>query len=66
MREYTFVAEKKDREKIKAMSLKKAIKKYNGGDEKKVLVLWKSRKGNESMKLFKLPYITRKERKGRL
>ena len=65
MRTYTFVVEKKDREHIEAMSLKKAIKKYNGGDEKKVLVLWKSRKGNESMKLFKLPIKTRAERKGR-
>ena len=65
MRTYTFVAEKKDREHIEAMSLKKAIKKYNSGDEKKVLVLWKSRKGNESMKLFKLPIKTRAERKGR-
>ena len=65
MRTYTFVVEKKDREHIEAMSLKKAIKKYNGGDEKKVLVLWKSRKGNESMKLFKLPIKTRAERKGK-
>ena len=65
MRTYTFVVEKKDREHIEAMSLKKAIKKYNSGDEKKVLVLWKSRKGNESMKLFKLPIKTRAERKGK-
>ena len=65
MRTYTFVVEKKDREHIEAMSLKKAIKKYNGGDEKKVLVLWKSKKGNESMKLFKLPIKTRAERKGK-
>ena len=65
MRTYTFVRGDGEKKLVEAMSLKKAIKKYNGGDEKKVLVLWKSRKGNESMKLFKLPIKTRSQRKGK-
>ena len=62
---YKFITQDKSQD-IEAMSLKKAIKKYNGGDEKKVLVLWKSRKKNISFYKYKLPYKTRKERKGKL
>jgi len=54
---------------IKAMSLKKAIKKYDGkpddhGDH--VDITWTSKKDNDSYKVIKLPHQFRKERKGRL
>ena len=53
---------------IEAMSLKKAMISFNtkAGDAKDVLVEWKSRKNNISFYRYKLPYKTRKERKGRL
>ena len=51
---------------IEAMSLKKATKKFQGGDAKEVEIKWTSRKGNPSSKVVKLPYKTRSERKGRL
>ncbi len=53
---------------IEAMSLKKAMISFNtkAGDTKDVLVEWKSRKGNISFYKYKLPYKTRKERKGKL
>ena len=51
---------------IKAMSLKKATKKFQGGDAKEVEIKWTSRKGNPSSKVVKLPYKPRSERKGRL
>jgi hypothetical protein len=53
---------------IEAMSLKKAMISFNtkAGDAKDVLVEWKSRKNNISFYKYKLPYVTRKERKGKL
>ena len=51
---------------IEAMSLKKATKKFQGGDAKEVEIKWTSRKGNPSSKVVKLPYKPRSERKGRL
>ena len=51
---------------IKARSLKKAMKAFEPGDAKEVFVEWVSKKDNASSKTFKLPYKTRKERKGRL
>ena len=51
---------------IAARSLKKAMKAFEAGDAKSVLVEWTSKKKNYSTKTFKLPYKTRKERKGRL
>ena len=51
---------------IEAMSLKKATKKFQGGDAEEVTIEWTSRKGNLSSKVVKLPYKPRSERKGRL
>ena len=51
---------------IKAMSLKKATRKFQGGDAEEVTIEWTSRKGNPSSKVVKLPYKPRSERKGRL
>ena len=51
---------------IEAMSLKKATKKFQGGDAKEVEIKWTSRKGNSSSKVVRLPYKSRSERKGRL
>jgi len=53
---------------IKAMSLKKALRSFQtkAGDLDKVVVEWTSRKGNPSSKVVRLPYKSRKERKGRL
>ena len=68
MRTYTFVVEKKDREHIEAMSLKKAIIKYGGkpiDNDKFVHINWQSKKGNSSYKILELPHKTRAERKGR-
>jgi|TARA_R100000353_G_C6432539_1_gene176305 hypothetical protein len=65
MREYTFVRDSGDKI-IEARSLKKAIKKYTPEKEKYVQILWTSKKGNKSTTLLKIPYITRKERKGKL
>ena len=67
MRTYTFtVPAGQPEKKIEAMSLKKATKKFQGGDAEEVTIEWTSRKGNPSSKVVQLPYITRKERKGRL
>ena len=62
---YKFITQDKA-EDIKAMSLKKAMKSYQGGDAEEVTIEWKSRKGNISYYHYKLPYKTRKERKGKL
>ena len=62
---YKFIANDKAQD-IKAMSLKKAMKSFQGGDAEEVTIEWTSRKGNPSNKVVKLPYKTRKERKGRL
>ena len=67
MREYTFtVPAGQPEKKIEAMSLKKAIKSFQGNDAEEVTVEWTSRKGNPSSKIIKLPYKSRKERKGKL
>jgi len=66
MREYTFtVPAGQPEKKIEAMSLKKATKKFQGGDAEEVTIEWTSRKGNPSSKVVKLPIKTRAERKGR-
>ena len=66
MREYTFtVPAGQPEKKIEAMSLKKATKKFQGGDAEEVTIEWTSRKGNPSSKIIKLPYKSRKERKGK-
>jgi hypothetical protein len=73
MREYTFVKKGPIKigddtvvTEIEAMSLKKAMKSFQGGDAKEVEIKWTSRKGNPSSKVVKLPYKPRSERKGRL
>tara|TARA_B100001250_G_scaffold323612_1_gene287070 strand:- start:540 stop:743 length:204 start_codon:yes stop_codon:yes gene_type:complete len=64
---YTFtVPGGQPEKKIEAMSLKKATKKFQGGDAEEVTIEWTSRKGNLSSKIVKLPYKPRSERKGRL
>ena len=64
---YTFtVPGGQPEKKIEAMSLKKAMKSFQGGDAEEVTIEWVSRKGNPSSKVIKLPYKTRSERKGRL
>ena len=67
MKTYTFtVPGGQPEKKIEAMSLKKATKKFQGGDAKEVEIKWTSRKGNSSSKVVRLPYKSRSERKGRL
>ena len=64
---YTFtVPAGQPEKKIEAMSLKKAMKSFQGGDAEEVTIEWTSRKGSPSSKVVRLPYKTRKERKGRL
>jgi len=64
---YTFtVPGGQPEKKIEAMSLKKATRKFQGGDAEEVTIEWTSRKGNPSSKIIKLPYKPRSERKGRL
>ena len=64
---YTFtVPGGQPEKKIEAMSLKKAMKSFQGGGAEEVTIEWASRKGNPSSKVIKLPYKTRSERKGRL
>ena len=49
-------------------SLKKAIIKYGGkpeGNDDHAYITWTSKKKNDSEASVKLPYVTRKERKGR-
>ena len=48
------------------MSLKKAMKSFQDDKAKEVTVEWVSKKGNVSFYSYKLPYKTRKERKGKL
>ena len=69
MKQYTFIRTGGDKKHIEAMSLKKAIKKYDGkpiDNDKFVHINWSSKKGNSSYKILELPYQFRKERKGRL
>ena len=64
---YTFtVPGGQPEKKIEAMSLKKATKKFQGGDAEEVTIEWISRKGYPSSKVVRLPYKSRSERKGRL
>jgi len=66
MRTYTFTVPGGQPEKqIEAMSLKKAMKSFQGDDAEEVTIEWTSRKGNPSSKVVKLPIKTRAERKGR-
>ena len=63
---YTFtVPGGQPEKKIEAMSLKKATKKFQGGDAEEVTIEWTSRKGNPSSKIIKLPYKPRSQRKGK-
>ena len=64
---YKFITKGKA-EDIKALSLKKAMNSFQSkvGDAKVVYVEWTSRKGNISYYEYKLPYKTRKERRGKL
>ena len=69
MREYTFVRGDGEKKLVEAMSLKKAIIKYGGkptDNDKFVHINWQSKKGNSSYKILEVPYVTRKERKGKL
>ena len=69
MKQYTFIRDSGDKKVIEAMSLKKAIKKYDGkpiDNDKFVHVNWSSKKGNSSYKILELPHVSRKERKGKL
>jgi ribosomal protein L21E len=66
MRTYTFtVPGGQPEKKIEAMSLKKAMKSFQGGDAEEVTIEWTSRKGNPSSKVVKLPHKTRSQRKGK-
>ena len=69
MKQYSFIRTGGDKNHIEAISLKKAIKKYDGkpmDHDNNVLIVWTSKKGNISNKLIQLPYVSRKERKGKL
>ena len=69
MREYTFERLNGDKKIIEARSLKKAMIKYGGKPkdyDDHVVISWTSKKKNDCDKVVKLPYITRKERTGRL
>ena len=69
MKQYTFQRNNGDKKIIEAMSLKKAMKKYDGkpnDHDNHVFIAWTSKKGNISHQLVKLPYVSRKERKGKL
>ena len=69
MREYTFERSNGDKKIIQARSLKKAIIKYGGkpeGNDDHAYITWTSKKKNDSEASVKLPYVTRKERKGKL
>ena len=69
MREYTFERLNGDKKIIEARSLKKALIKYGGkpkDHDNHVFIAWVNKKKTECNKLVKLPYKTRKERKGRL
>ena len=69
MKEYTFTKDSGDTKVIEAMSLKKAIKKYDGkpnDHDNNVLIVWTSKKGTISNQMLRLPHVSRKERKGKL
>ena len=51
------------------LEVKKALIKYDGNPkdhDNHVFIAWVNKKKTECNKLVKLPYITRKERKGKL
>tara|TARA_E500000318_G_scaffold44927_1_gene42464 strand:+ start:24 stop:233 length:210 start_codon:yes stop_codon:yes gene_type:complete len=69
MREYTFERLNGDKKIIEARSLKKAIIKYDGkpkDHDDHAYITWTSKKKNDSEASVKLPYKSRKERKGKL
>ena len=69
MREYTFLRNNRDKKIVEARSLKKALIKYGGkpkDHDNHVFIAWVNKKKTECNKLVKLPYKTRKERKGKL
>ena len=69
MREYTFVRGNGEKKVIEAMSFKKAIKKADlkpVDNDHFVHITWSSKKGNSSYKVMQIPYVSRKERKGKL
>tara|TARA_R100001126_G_C4714101_1_gene96134 strand:- start:274 stop:483 length:210 start_codon:yes stop_codon:yes gene_type:complete len=69
MREYKFERLNGDKKIIEARSLKKAIIKYDGkpkDHDDHVYITWTNKKKNDSEASVKLPYVTRKERKGRI
>ena len=69
MREYTFLRNNGDKKIVEAKSLKKALIKYDGkpkDHDNHVFIAWINKKKTECNKLVKLPYITRKERKGKI
>ena len=68
MRVYTFIKDNREGQQVEARSLKKALRSFQtkAGDLHAVVVEWTSRKGNTSSKVVRLPYKTRKERKGKL
>ena len=69
MREYTFERISGDKKIIEARSLKKAIIKYDGkpkDHDDHAYITWTSKKKNDSEASVKLPYKSRKERKGKL
>ena len=66
MKTYTFtVPAGQPEKKIEAMSLKKAMKSFQGGDAEEVTIEWTSRKGNSSSRVVRLPYKPRSQRKGK-
>ena len=69
MREYSFLRTNGDKKIIEARSLKKALIKYGGkpnDHDDHVVITCISKKKNDCDKVVKLPYVTRKERKGKL
>ncbi len=51
---------------IQALSLKKAIAKFTPpANCVEAVINWTSRKGNESKKVISIPFINRKQRKGK-
>ena len=69
MRVYTFIKDNREGQQVEARSLKKALIKYGGkpnDHDDHVVITWISKKKNDCDKVVKLPYVTRKERKGKL
>ena len=69
MKVYTFIKDNREGQQVEARSLKKAMIKYGGKPkdyDDHVVITWTSKKKNDCDKVVKLPYVTRKERKGKL